>query len=218
MKIFIVPVTPFAQNCSVLCCEETREAAVVDPGGDLERIQDVLARGDWHATKIFLTHAHVDHCAGAPELASRLDVPIEGPQEEDQFWIDHLADAARQYGLPPARAFTPARWLHDGDTIQFGAQELKVLHCPGHTPGHVVFFHEGVRVALVGDVLFAGSIGRTDFPRGNHAQLLSSIRHKLWPLGGDVRFVPGHGPTSTFGQERRSNPFVGDSVIGAAGA
>lgn len=214
MKITVIPVTAFAQNCSVLGCELTNEAAIVDPGGDLDRILEQLDVQSLDPKKIFLTHGHVDHCAGAPELARRLKIPIEGPQEADAFWIDRLAEAARMYGLPPARAFIPDRWLHDGDTVSFGRQTLQVLHCPGHTPGHVVFFHAGDRVAIVGDVLFAGSIGRTDFPRGNHADLLASIRNKLWPLGSDVTFVPGHGPLSTFGEERRSNPFVGDAALG----
>jgi len=213
MKITVIPVTAFAQNCSILGCERTNEAAIVDPGGDLDRILEQLKVQALDPKKIFLTHGHVDHCAGAPELAQRLKIPIEGPQEADAFWIDRLAEAARMYGLAPARAFTPDRWLHDGDTVRFGQQTLQVLHCPGHTPGHVVFFHAGDRVALVGDVLFAGSIGRTDFPRGNHADLLASIRNKLWPLGNDVTFVPGHGPVSTFGEERRSNPFVGDAAF-----
>jgi len=213
MQITVIPVTAFAQNCSILACEMTNEAAIVDPGGDLDRIIEQLQGQSLDAKKIFLTHGHIDHCAGAPELARRLNIPIEGPQQADAFWIDRLAEAARMYGLPPARSFTPDRWLHDGDTVSFGRQTLQVLHCPGHTPGHVVFFHAGDRVALVGDVLFAGSIGRTDFPRGNHADLLASIRNKLWPLGNDVTFVPGHGPLSTFGEERRSNPYVGDAAL-----
>jgi hydroxyacylglutathione hydrolase len=210
MIVSVVPVTPFAQNCSILGCEATGKAAIVDPGGDLDRIVARLHELKWVPEKILLTHGHVDHCAAAAELARRLCVPIEGPQEEDRFWIDRLPEASRQYGFPPATAFAPDRWLNDGDTVVFGRQELQVIHCPGHTPGHVVFFHAGERLAFVGDVLFAGSIGRTDFPRGNHAQLLASIREKLWPLGNDVRFVPGHGPMSTFGEERRTNPFVQD--------
>jgi len=212
MEVTIIPVTPFQQNCSLLACEATREAAIVDPGGDLDRIVAQISAQGLTATRIFLTHGHVDHCAGAAVLAQRLGIPIEGPQQADAFWINQLPQATREYGFPVAQAFTPARWLVDGDTVRFGEQVLQVLHCPGHTPGHVVFFHADARVALVGDVLFAGSIGRTDFPRGNHADLLASIRNKLWPLGNDVRFVPGHGPTSTFGEERRSNPYVGDRV------
>jgi glyoxylase-like metal-dependent hydrolase (beta-lactamase superfamily II) len=213
MNVLVLPVTAFAQNCSILGCETTNAAAIIDPGGDLDRIVAQLQAHRLRPEKILLTHGHLDHCAGAPELARRLSVPIEGPQEEDRFWIDLLPASAREYGFPPAVSFTPDRWLHDGDTVHFGAQQMQVIHCPGHTPGHVVFFHAGERIAFVGDVLFAGSIGRTDFPRGNHAQLLASIRDKLWPLGGDVRFVPGHGPASTFAQERRSNPFVGDFAL-----
>jgi len=213
MEISVLPVTMFAQNCSILGCERTREAAIVDPGGDLDQILEQLQAQSLTAKKIFLTHGHIDHCAGAPELARQLGIPIEGPQQADAFWIERLPEAALQFGFPPARAFTPDRWLNDGDTVRFGAQILEVIHCPGHTPGHVVFFHAIDRIAIVGDVLFAGSIGRTDFPRGNYADLLSSIRNKLWPLGDDVTFVPGHGPISTFGAERRSNPFVGDAVF-----
>jgi len=213
MEITVIPVTPFAQNCAILACEKTREAVVTDPGGDLERIEDELRRQGLKAVRVLLTHGHLDHCAGARELATRLHVPIEGPQEADRFWIDQLPGSARQFGFPPAQSFTPDRWLHDGDTVSFGAQTLQVLHCPGHTPGHVVFYNPADKVAIVGDVLFAGSIGRTDFPRGNHADLIGSIRNKLWPLGDDVTFLPGHGPASTFGAERRSNPYVGDLAL-----
>jgi len=213
MQITVLPVTMFAQNCAILGCESTREAAIVDPGGDLERIVAQLGALALVPRKILLTHGHLDHCAGAPELARRLGIPIEGPQEADAFWINRLPDAARQFGFGPAQAFTPDRWLHDGDTVSFGRQTMQVMHCPGHTPGHVVFFHAGDRLAIVGDVLFAGSIGRTDLPRGDLGQLLASIRNKLWPLGSDVTFLPGHGPISTFGAERRSNPFVGDQAL-----
>jgi glyoxylase-like metal-dependent hydrolase (beta-lactamase superfamily II) len=210
VKLSIIPVTPFQQNCSLLVCEQTNRAAVVDPGGDLELIEAAIAQSGATVEKIFLTHGHLDHCGGTAELAARLNVPVEGPQREESFWIDQLEKQARMFGFPPARPFTPDRWLEDGDTVSVGAASLDVLHCPGHTPGHVVFFSEADKLALVGDVLFAGSIGRTDFPRGNHAQLIASIREKLWPLGDEVRFVPGHGPMSTFGRERQSNPYVGD--------
>ncbi|MFO1466226.1 MAG: MBL fold metallo-hydrolase [Steroidobacteraceae bacterium] len=163
--------------------------------------------------KILLTHAHVDHAAAAAELARRHHVLIEGPHRDDQFLIDDLPDSGRQYGFPQAESFTPTRWLEQSDTVSVGEETLQVRHCPGHTPGHVVFVHTGARFALVGDVLFQGSIGRTDFPRGNHADLVRSIRENLFPLGDDIQFVPGHGPTSTFGAERRSNPFVGDAVV-----
>jgi glyoxylase-like metal-dependent hydrolase (beta-lactamase superfamily II) len=212
MKAIVIPVTPFVQNCSLLCCEQTPSAVVVDPGGDLDRILAQAKREGVTIEKILLTHAHIDHAGGAAELARRLNVPIEGPQREDKFWIDALAQQGQMFGLPPAESFTPDRWLEQGDTVTFGNVELEVLHCPGHTPGHVVFFHRDSRLALVGDVLFQGSIGRTDFPRGDYQTLIRSIRERLWPLGDDVRFIPGHGPMSTFGEERHSNPFVADYV------
>jgi glyoxylase-like metal-dependent hydrolase (beta-lactamase superfamily II) len=212
MQLAVVPVTPFQQNCSVLWCERTRAAAVIDPGGDLDEVLAVVDEEQLDLQKILLTHAHIDHAGGTAELARRRGLPIEGPQREDQFWIDGLPQQAQMFGLPPAEAFTPTRWLEHGDTVQVGEVLLEVLHCPGHTPGHVVFFSRADRFAIVGDVLFAGSIGRTDFPRGNHAQLIRSIRERLFPLGDDVRFLPGHGPMSSFGEERRSNPFVGDEA------
>lgn len=214
MKVAIVPVTPFEQNCSVLVCETTGRAAIVDPGGDLDRIVGALDKLGATAEKILLTHGHIDHCGGTAELAARLSIPVEGPQREDAFWIDQLPEQGRMFGFPHLSAFVPDRWLEDGDSVRFGEQVLEVRYCPGHTPGHVVFFHEGARLAIVGDVLFQGSIGRTDFPRGNHADLIDSITKKLWPLGSDVSFVPGHGPMSTFGEERRHNGFVADEVLG----
>lgn len=214
MKCAIVPVTAFQQNCSILVCEATQRAAVVDPGGDVDRIVAGLEQLGVTLEKIFITHGHMDHCGGAAELRERYGVPIEGPQRGDDFWIENLEQAARQYGMTGARTFEPDRWLEDGETVSFGEQTLSVLHCPGHTPGHVVFFHKDARLALVGDVLFQGSIGRTDFPKGDHEALISSITGKLWPLGDDVAFVPGHGPTSTFGQEREHNPFVADKRFG----
>jgi hydroxyacylglutathione hydrolase len=213
MQIAVVPVTPFQQNCSIVWCEKTRECAVVDPGGDLEQVLEVIRSERLTLTKILLTHGHLDHCAGTAELAQRFKLPIEGPQQEDRFWIEKLPESTRMFGMAPADAFTPSRWLQDGDTVKVGEVTLQVIHCPGHTPGHVVFFHRTGRFAIVGDVLFAGSIGRTDFERGNHDQLLHSIRDKLFPLGDDVTFLPGHGPTSTFGQERQQNPFVADSLF-----
>lgn len=208
MKCAIVPVTAYQQNCSVLICEETKRAALVDPGGDLPRLREALDELGVTLEKVFLTHGHADHCGAADAVRKAFGVPVEGPQREDQFWIEQLPDACRRMGFPVAAAFEPDRWLDDGDTVSFGAQTLDVLHCPGHTPGHVVFFHQGERLALVGDVLFKGSIGRSDFPRGDHATLIASIEQKLLPLGEDVVFVPGHGPTSTFGEERRSNPYL----------
>jgi hydroxyacylglutathione hydrolase len=213
VKVSIVPVTPFQQNCSILVDETTRKAAVVDPGGDIDLILDALGQTGATLEKIFLTHGHLDHCAGSAELRRRAGVPIEGPQREDRFWIEQLRESAAAYGFGAAEAFEPDRWLEDGDTVQFGGATLQVRHCPGHTPGHVIFFCEADRLALVGDVLFAGSIGRTDFPRGDHATLIRSITTRLWPLGDDVRFIPGHGPLSTFGQERATNPFVSDRTL-----
>jgi len=210
MKYRIIPVTPFEQNCTLLWCEQTMKGAFVDPGGDLERLLAAAAQFGVSVEKILLTHGHIDHAGGAGELAARLGVPIEGPQREEAFWIDQLAAQSRSFGFPPAQSFTPNRWLEDGDTVSVGQETLQVLHTPGHTPGHVVFFHAPSKLALVGDVLFAGSIGRTDFPRGSHQALIDSVRNKLWPLGNDVEFISGHGPMSTFGAERRSNPFVGD--------
>ncbi|MBY4899028.1 MBL fold metallo-hydrolase [Cupriavidus sp. AU9028] len=212
MQVLLIPVTPFQQNCSLLIDEATGRAAVCDPGGDLDRIEAQLKKQDVTLEKILLTHGHLDHCAGAAELARRHGVPIEGPHVEERFWLDQLAEQTQRFGFGHATPFEPDRWLDDGDTVRFGNETLEVRHCPGHTPGHVIFFSPSARLALVGDVLFAGSIGRTDFPRGDHAALLRSIRTRLWPLGDDVTFVPGHGPVSTFGQERRTNPFVGDHI------
>jgi len=210
----IVPVTPYQQNCSVIKCETTGRAAIVDPGGDIERILGAVAKLGASVEKIILTHAHMDHCAASDVLRQQLQVPIEGPHREDEFWLQGLPQACQMVGFPHADAFVPDRWLQQGDTVAVGAQTLEVFHCPGHTPGHVVFLYRPQKVAWVGDVLFQGSIGRTDFPRGNYEDLVSSIRDKLFPLGDDITFVPGHGPTSTFGQERRSNPFVADSRFG----
>lgn len=214
LRAVIIPVTPLQQNCSLLWCTRTMRGVLIDPGGDLDRLKDAVARAGVTLEKLLLTHGHVDHCGLAGELAKELGLPIEGPHEADRFWIARLDDAGARFGVP-GRVFEPDRWLADGDTVRFGEIELDVLHCPGHTPGHVVFFHRPTRFAVVGDVLFAGSIGRTDFPLGNHQDLLDAITGKLWPLGDDVTFVPGHGPTSTFGRERQTNPFVSDAAIAA---
>ena len=212
IKLGIVPVTPFEQNCSVLVCQKTGDAAVVDPGGDLDKILKAVKQMGGSVKKILLTHGHLDHCAGAADLAKQLNVPIEGPQIEEQFWIEQLPEQAKRFGFGHAKAFEPDRWLNDGDHVRVGEVDFAVLHCPGHTPGLIVFYDAEDKLALVGDVLFAGSIGRTDFPRGNHAQLVDAIKTKLWPLGDDVQFVPGHGPMSTFGRERLTNPYVGDKT------
>ncbi len=200
LKVGIVPVTPFAQNCSLIWCDETMKGAAIDPGGDLDRIRAAIQKVGITLEKVLLTHGHLDHASAAGELAAEAGVKIEGPHRDDQFLIDSLQTQGKAYGFPVYPAFTPDRWLEGGDTVTIGKEVLEVRHCPGHTPGHVVFFHAPSKLAIVGDVLFQGSIGRTEFPRG-----------------ADVTFVPGHGPTSTFGAERRSNPFVGDRAL-AAGA
>lgn len=210
MKAVVVPVTAFAQNCTLLWCTETMKGAFVDPGGDVDQLIAVAEENDVVVEKLLITHGHLDHAGGAGELAERLGVPIEGPHRDDDFLLQDLPKQTREYGFPEGRAFTPERWLEQGDTVSVGNLELAVVHCPGHTPGHVVFHHAGQNIAFVGDVLFQGSIGRTDFPRGDHQTLLDSITGRLWPLGNDVTFIPGHGPASTFGEERRSNPYVGD--------
>lgn len=204
-----IPVTAFQQNCSIVWCDDTMKAAVIDPGGDLDVLLDTVARLGVMLEQIWLTHAHIDHAGGTAELSQKLGLPIIGPHPGDQFWIDALPLQGERFGLPHAEPFTPTRWLHDGDTVQIGHCTLNVRHCPGHTPGHVVFHSPEARRAFVGDVLFAGSIGRTDFPQGNHQQLLDSITQRLWPMGDDTVFIPGHGPESTFGRERQTNPFVG---------
>lgn len=209
----IVPVTPFRQNCSVIWCTQTLRGAVVDPGGEPERILAAAHKHGVTLEKILITHGHLDHAGATHDLAQRLGVPIEGPHKDDLFLIEDLSVDGQRYGMPHCRPFTPNRWLDDGDQVTVGAQTLNVIHTPGHTPGHVVLYHAGARLALVGDVLFLGSIGRTDFPRGNHGDLINAITGKLWPLGDEVTFIPGHGPTSTFGHERRTNPHVSDAAL-----
>ena len=208
MRYAIVPVTPFEQNCTLFWCEQTRQAAVIDPGGDVERILEALAKEGLTLSKILVTHGHIDHAGGVAELTERTGAPVEGPHREDQFWIEGMPQQSRMFGFPNVRSFEPSRWLEGGDTVTFGEVTLEVLHCPGHTPGHVVFFHPESRLAQVGDVLFQGSIGRTDFPKGDYDTLIDSITSRLFPLGDDVAFIPGHGPMSTLGEERRHNPFL----------
>ena len=212
MKFTILPVTPYQQNCSLIWCEATRRAALVDPGGDVDMLLAAVERAGVTLEKLLLTHGHIDHVGGALELSRRLGLPIVGPHPDDAFLLDNLPTQAEMFGFPPAEAFTPDQWLADGDTVKLGELALRVIHCPGHTPGHVVLFEPASRHAFVGDVLFKGSIGRSDFPRGNYDDLIACIRGKLFPLGDDVAFIPGHGPMSTFGFERRVNPFVGDGM------
>lgn len=210
MDFRIIPVTPFQQNCTLLWCELTRRAAIVDPGGEPERILAAVEELQLEPESILLTHGHLDHVGASAEIAERLGIPIAGPHPEDAFLFDGLPAQCEMFGFPPIETFAPTRWLQPGDLISVGEQQLDVIHCPGHTPGHVVFLDAKGRLAQVGDVLFRGSIGRSDFPRGNHRQLIESIRERLFPLGDDVRFISGHGPMSTFGHERRTNPFVGE--------
>lgn len=203
-----LPVTAFAQNCSLVWCDETMAAALIDPGGDIERLLAAVQERQLHLNAIWLTHAHIDHAGGVGTLSRTLGLPIIGPHEGDQFWIDALPQQSEMFGFPPAEPFAPTRWLHDGDTVTLGNCTVQVRHCPGHTPGHVIFFDDCSRHAYVGDVLFAGSIGRTDFPGGNHADLINAIKTRLLPLGDEVTFTPGHGPESTLGEERRHNPYL----------
>jgi hydroxyacylglutathione hydrolase len=208
MQYEIIPVTAFDQNCSLLWCEASRQAAVIDPGGDLDKILLRVDALQLKLCQIWLTHAHIDHAGGAGELACRLDIPIVGPHRADSFWINALAEQSRMFGFPPARTFEPRRWLKQDDWVKVGEISLKVLHCPGHTPGHVVFYQPKAQLMFVGDVIFKGSIGRTDFPQGNHKMLLDSIRQQLFSLPDKVSFVLGHGPMSNIGFEKRYNPFL----------
>lgn len=213
IQAVIVPVTPFQQNCTVAWCARTKRGAVIDPGGEIDRVR---AAADQHGVaieKVLLTHGHLDHAGGAARLARELEVPVEGPHQDDAFLLNALAEQGKRWGFEGCEACTPTRWLNDGDEVSFGEATLGVRHCPGHTPGHIVFFHPSARISFVGDVLFAGSVGRTDLPGGNHTQLVASITGKLWPLGDDMRFVPGHGQPSTFGWERKTNPFVSDLAL-----
>jgi hydroxyacylglutathione hydrolase len=204
----ITPVTVYAQNSSLLWCADTKEAAFVDPGGDLEKLQQAVDDAGVKPVKILLTHGHIDHVGFTAKLAEKTGLPIIGPHEQDRFLLESLDEYGAMLGLPHSGNITPDRWLCDGDKVNLGNQTLEVIHCPGHTPGHVVFYHAPSKLAVVGDVLFHHSIGRTDFPRGNHQELLHSIKQKLIPLGDDIEFIPGHGPNSSFGEERLHNPFL----------
>ncbi len=208
LQFKIIVVTPFQQNCTLFWCDETMQGAVVDPGGDLDKINQEIASQGVTLAKVLVTHGHLDHAGATKALAAFHDVPVEGPHIDDKFWIDAIPQQMQMFGFAEGSVFEPTRYLVQGDKVSFGNVELSVYHCPGHTPGHIVFFDPISKLAQVGDVLFHGSIGRTDFPRGDHGTLVQSIRETLFPLGDDVRFIPGHGPMSTFGQERQSNPFV----------
>ena len=215
LKAAMIPVTAFEQNCTLLWCTRTMKGALVDPGGDLDKLKDALVQAGVTLEKILVTHGHIDHCGQAGILAREMGVSIEGPHREDLFLLEKLDTQGKAYGMG-GEAFVPQRWLEDGDSVRVGDLELQVIHCPGHTPGHIVFYHAPSKLAIVGDVLFKGSIGRTDFERGNHQQLIDAITGKLWPLGDDVTFIPGHGPASQFGYERKVNAFVSDYALGAA--
>lgn len=217
LQIRIIPVTPLQQNCSLIWHEETKRAAFVDPGGEADKLLGALEQFGLELTRIWLTHGHLDHAGAAAELRERTGVQVEGPHRDDQFWLDQIEESARRYGVAGLRNVKPDRYLEDGEALEFEGVRFDVSHTPGHTPGHVVIHNRERKLAFVGDVLFAGSIGRTDFPRGNHQQLIDSITGKLWPLGEEMAFVPGHGPTSTFGRERQSNPFVADRITGYCG-
>jgi hydroxyacylglutathione hydrolase len=214
IKALVVPVTPLRQNCTIVWCTKSLKAEIIDPGGDVSRLLDVVREQGLTVEKIWVTHGHLDHAGGTASLKDATGVPVEGPHVADRFWIDDIAQSGARWGMSEARGFEPDRWLDDGDRVTLGETEFEVYHCPGHTPGHIVFFHREARFAQVGDVLFAGSIGRTDFPQGNYEHLIASITGKLWPLGDDVTFVPGHDRISTFGMERRTNPFVCDGALG----
>lgn len=207
-----VPVTPFQQNCSIVWCDQTMKGVIVDPGGEVDHLVTIINTLGVQLEKIVLTHGHLDHVGGTPKLREEMNVPVIGPHIEDAFWLQGLMNQSQMFGFPPVDPFEPTQWLQEGDIIEFGEEILQVIHTPGHTPGHVILFSQSAKIAFVGDVLFNGAIGRTDFPKGDYQTLIDSIKNKLWPLGNDVRFIPGHGPESTFGQERKSNPYVADEM------
>lgn len=212
MQFQIISVTAFQENCSIIWCEKTLQGAIVDPGGEVELLIKAVSTLNIKVTKILLTHGHLDHVGAAKDLANHYQVKIYGPQREDQFLLDNLPNQSVQFGFPFCQAFEPDSWLNEGDIVKIGEEQLSVLHCPGHTPGHIVFINHQQKVALVGDVLFQNSIGRTDFPRGSYPDLISSIKHKLLPLGDDFTFIPGHGGISTFGHERINNPYINEII------
>ena len=208
MNYHIIPVTAFSQNCSAIWDEETGIVALVDPGGDAETIKAALAERGLKPSQILLTHGHLDHAGAAAELAAHFQIPVTGPHQLDKVWLDNLPTQSRMFGLPECAPLTPDRWLEEGDVVELGNVALEVLHCPGHTPGHIVFFDRAGKLLISGDVIFSGGVGRTDFPQGSHSDLINAIKTKLLPLGDDIAFVPGHGPVSTLGRERLTNPFL----------
>ena len=213
MKIVVTPVTPYQQNCSLLICEKTQKATLVDPGGDVNLLLEIIEKENAILESIILTHGHLDHVGATAELASMYNIPIEGPHHDDQFLIEAIPSQCQVFGFPPCDTFEPTRWLKQGDIVEVGDEKLDVIHCPGHTPGHIVLYHQASKRALVGDVLFKGSIGRTDLERGDFHTLIDSIQNKLWTLGEDISFISGHGPISTFSEEMQSNPFVSKSSL-----
>jgi len=218
LDLRIIPVTPFQQNCSLMWDTKTMHGVLVDPGGDAQKILHGVKQHGVEIKEIWLTHGHLDHAGGAEDIKAELCVPIIGPHKDDQFWMDQISADWEKYGQKDmGRNCKPDRYLQDGDVLELGGVKFGVVHCPGHTPGHVVIYNKNMKIAFVGDVIFKGSVGRTDFPKSNPEQLVESITKKLWPLGNDMRFIPGHGPMSSFGDERRSNPFVGDNVVGKVG-
>lgn len=213
LKALVQTVTPFEQNASILFCSETCKCAIVDPGGDINILLELLKKHNLIPERVLLTHGHIDHAGGATEISEILNIEIHGPHIDDKFLLDGLQKQGEMFGLQ-SKNCNPDKWLNEGDVVSVGNEKLEVYLCPGHTPGHIIFFNKNAKLALVGDVLFNGSIGRTDLPGGNYQQLIDSVKNKLWPLGDDVDFIPGHGPISTFKAERSSNPFVSDSVLG----
>ena len=213
LKAIVQPVTPFEQNASILYCSETKKCAIVDPGGDIEVLLKIAKDNELLPEKILLTHGHIDHAGGATEIAQILKVEIHGPHEDDKFLLDSLEEQGKMFGLN-SKDCSPDVWLNEGDIVTIGKEKLETYFCPGHTPGHLIFYNLESKLAIVGDVLFCGSIGRTDLPGGNFDDLIQSVKDKLWPLGRDIEFIPGHGPMSTFEAERQSNPFVSDAVLG----
>ena len=208
MNVVTVPVTGFAQNCRIVVCTNTNKAALIDPGGDADKLSAELSTLGCELESIFLTHGHLDHVGAAKQLADKFGVKIIGPHLDDKFWFDSLPMQAQMFGFAPITPFYPDAWLAHGDTIHVGETCLSVRHCPGHTPGHVVFYHDESEQVFVGDVIFQGSVGRTDFPKGDSAQLIASIKSEILSLADDVKILPGHGPNTTVGHERKTNPFI----------